>query len=233
MRYYVSIEKNVESFEAYRVMWNARGIDGFIFGNMTEGIEKAIRIEKSNNELYFIDIIADEVDYLPQLKILCNETIAPILVATYHFNEEEHLNVLNSGADFYAQLSKNPEKNIEGVISVINSINRRERKPKQPSSIIIYNNILISPVYNEVFVNNSKIKLSRKEFDILYFLMKNKDCVITHSDIIQKVWGNEYDKDDIDLLWRTVERLRSKLSEVSAGVDYIKTEHTRGYKFMS
>ena len=57
-----SIEKNNEVFELYRVLWNKHGIDGIRVNTMTEGIAKAIEIEKSQtDELYFISIAADDI----------------------------------------------------------------------------------------------------------------------------------------------------------------------------
>ena len=58
---------------------------------MTEGIKKAVEIEKSaTDELSFIAIVAGNIDYLPQLKILSEETNAPILIATFDYSEDEH-----------------------------------------------------------------------------------------------------------------------------------------------
>ena len=87
--FYVSIEKNVEVFESYRAVWEMRGIRGVRAGNMTGGINKVIEIEKSEgDELFFVDIVEDDIDFLPQLKILAGETDAPNLIATSHPNED-------------------------------------------------------------------------------------------------------------------------------------------------
>jgi len=214
-------------------MWNERGADGIIVGSMTEGIAKAIEIEKSKtDELYFIDIIADEINFLPQLKILSEETIAPILVATYHFNEEQHLDVLNNGADFYAQLSQTPERNIDGVLAVINSIRQRARKPNPPSNSIIHHGIILAPSYrNTVFAGNHKIELTRREFDILHYLMLNHGKVLTYKQIYNRVWGSEYEDASPDVLRNAISRLREKLRIEPGSTEYIKTVLEVGYSF--
>jgi len=214
-------------------MWNERGADGIIVGSMTEGIAKAIEIEKSKtDELYFIDIIADEIDFLPQLKILSEETHAPILVATYHFNEEQHLEVLNNGADFYAQLSKTPEKNIDGVLAVIHSINQRARKPKPPSKTIIHRGIILAPSYrNTVFVGNHRVELTRREFDILHYLMLNHGKVLTYKQIYRRVWGSDYEDASLDVLRNAICRLREKIRIEPDSAEYIKTVLEVGYSF--
>gem|GEM_PF-6625244 len=137
MQYYISIEKNKEVFDYYKPMWKARGVEGIMVETMTEGIRRAVEIEKSEtDELFFIDIVADDIDFIPQLKLLSQETNAPILVATSqeHYTVKEHHDALSNGADFYAPYCGDPcgkpEDDIEGVLSAISSANQRENKCK-------------------------------------------------------------------------------------------------------
>jgi len=147
MRYYIAIEKNIEVFERYRVLWNKLGIDGIRVGTMAAGIEKAIEIEKSKiEELYFISIVASDIDFMPQLKILSDEADAPILIATANYDAEEHHQALGNGADFYGGFFDDSEQNINMVLASINSIDRRVKKKKLFSKIMIYNGILLSKV---------------------------------------------------------------------------------------
>ena len=111
-------------FESY-------GTNGIRAENMSNGIEKAIEIEKSKtNELFFIEIVADDIDYIPQLKILNKETNASILIITSDYNEDEHHRALNLGADFYGAFCKTPKQNINTVFAIICSIERRANKKK-------------------------------------------------------------------------------------------------------
>jgi DNA-binding response OmpR family regulator len=212
MRYYISIEKNIEVFNFYKNLWSEHGITGIRAENMTEGIEKAIEIEKSKaDELYFIDIVADDIDYMAQLKILSNETTAPILIATSKYNEKEHHEALNNGADFYGGYCKMPEQNIEGVISAINSIDRRARKSKQPSKVMVYRNLLVAPNQRSVFVDNTEIELTKTEFNVLCYLMENRGHALSFEQIYNHVWGDEYDEDIINAVKNIIKRIRHKI----------------------
>jgi DNA-binding response OmpR family regulator len=233
MRYYISIEKNVEGFEMFKALWGARGIDGIRADGMTEGIAKAIEIEKSKmDELYFIDIVADDIDYMTQLKILSAETNAPILIATSIYDDDEHHEALNNGADFYGGYCDTPEQNINAVISLVNSIDRRARKAKPPFKTIISRGIMLAPSYrNTVFVDNRKVDLTRKEFDILYYLMLNHGKVRTHKQIYRRVWGCGHEDAERDVLRNAIKRLREKLRTEPDCTDYIKTVLDVGYSF--
>ena len=193
MRYYISIEKNIEGFEFFKTLWQGRGIQGLMADNMTEGIQKAIELEKSKyDELYFIDIVADDINYLSQLKILTDETNAPILIATSNYNDEEHHEALGNGADFYGGYCETPEQNIYAVNKVIESIARRARKKKPSSRVIICGGIMIARAYRQVFVNNILVDLNKKEYEILNYLMINQGQILTHTQILRKVWGDDY-----------------------------------------
>jgi len=231
MRYYLSIEKNIEVFELFKTLWHSRGIIGIRADNMTEGIKKAIEIEKSKtDELYFIDIVADDIDYMAQLKILSEETNAPILIATSKPDDSEHHEALNNGADFYGGYCDDVEQNIEAVISVINSIDRRARKPRPPSKLLVHKNLLMSPLERVVYLNGKRIDLTFQEFDLLHYLLQNSGLTLTHNQIYRRVWKGRYDDSTKNVLWDAIKRLRKKLSYASDEDDYIVTVRNIGYR---
>jgi len=235
MRYYISIEKNIEGFEFFKGLWVALGVIGIRADSMAEGIEKAIEIEKSKaDELYFIDIVADDIDYMPQLQILHEETDAPILIATSAYDDDEREKALNIGADFYGKYCETPEQNINAVIAVVNSIDRRAAKKRPPSQVMIYKGLLVDPhrYQHGVFVGDKKIEqLTRQDFDILYYLMKNRGKVLTYRQIYRRVWGSDYEDAERDVLWAAVKRLREKLKSAPDSSDYIKAVPGVGYSF--
>jgi len=233
MRYYISIEQNIEGFELYKALWKKLGTDGIMASTMIEGIEKAIEVEKSKtDELYFIDIVADDIGYLPQLKILCEETNAPILIATSKFDNDEREKALNIGADFYGEYCETPEQNINAVIAAINSIDRRAKKYKPPSKVIIYRGIMLAPSYrNTIFVCNENIDLTRQEFDLLYYLMINHGKVLSYKQIYRRVWGSDYEDAAREVLRNAIKRLREKLKTDPDGKEYIRTILDVGYSF--
>jgi DNA-binding response OmpR family regulator len=172
----------------------------------------SIEIEKSKaDELYFIDIVADDIDFMPQLKILSSETNAPILIATSNPDNEEHHEALRNGADFYGEYCETTEQNIKGVISFINSLNRRAIKPVQAIELIFYSNILISPTHRHVFVDNKEAGLTKTEFDVLYYLMNNRGCVLTFEQIYNYVWNDENEEVAHTAVKNTIQRIRHKI----------------------
>ena len=228
--YYISIEKNYDVFELYRSLWEKHRIKGIRVNSMTEGIKKAIEIERSTTEeLCFIAIVAGDIDYLPQLKILSEETNAPILIATSNYSEDEHRNVLNSGADYYGKYSDELDNNIKFVLSVMNSIEQRNKKRKAPNKIIIHDDILIVDGYDKAFVKDKEIHLTNAEMRIFKCLAVNRGNIVSHKQFHNQV--KDYSPDELSpaSIYNAIKRLRKKLHDTTL-FDYIETIRNFGYR---
>jgi len=232
MRYaYIAIEKNTEGFDFYKDLWSKRGITGYMADSMTNAIETAISIENSNAEqLYFVSIVEEQINYLPQLNLLREATSAPILIASTLNDNTTHQESLKSGADWYAPVCDTAEGNIQGVMVAVERINQTKNR-KATTDLIICNGILLSPLYRKAFVNDTEVELTKREFDILLLLIKKPEQVFTHSQIINKVWSGEYENADKALLWNSIKRLREKLRATPNGKQYIETVREVGYRF--
>jgi DNA-binding response OmpR family regulator len=142
----------------------------------------------------------------------------PIIMLTAKSTVEDKIEGLNLGADDY--LAK--PFNFDELVARINALARRPAAIK--SSKLKCNEITMNLQTFEVFKNNKLIELSKKEFQLLEFLIKNKDIVLSKEKIINQVWEFE-----ADILPNTVEvyvgYLRNKL-----GKNFIKTVRGFGYK---
>ncbi|MCL2030803.1 MAG: winged helix-turn-helix domain-containing protein, partial [Oscillospiraceae bacterium] len=64
-----------------------------------------------------------------------------------------------------------------------------------------------------------------------HYLMENSGCVVEHRQLMEEIWGKAYNEKDTDILWRTINRIRTKLSEIYPGNEYIRIERGVGYVF--
>ncbi len=83
---------------------------------------------------------------------------------------------------------------------------------------------------NEVVVNGKPVKLSATESKLLHYLVKNKGRLLSHENLLSKVWGETY-RDARDLLRVHIQHLRQKLGDSVDSPSIIVTEHGMGYKF--
>ena len=231
--FYISIEKNVEVFELYKILWKARGIEGIRADTMTEGIEKAVEIEKSpTDELYFIDIVADDIDFMPQLKILSEETNAPILIATSSYNEIEREASLNNGADAYGAYSQiSEQQDLNGVTAVVNSIDLRAKKRKAPNRLMAHGDILVAADCHKTFIKDKEVRLTKLEMKIMQYLMRNRGNTLSHEMILQEAYDGSEEATP-DNLYSAMKRLREKIRN-AVPFDYIQTVRGIGYRLVT
>ena len=111
----------------------------------------------------------------------------------------------------------------------INSIIRRRSFSGRKE--ITYNEIRIIPEDMTVFVHDSEITLTKKEYDLLVFFISAKNRVVTKESIAEHLWGDNIDMvDSYDFIYTHIKNLRKKLIEKGCK-DYIKTVYGMGYKF--
>lgn len=132
---------------------------------------------------------------------------------------------LNHGADDY--LTK-PFHLVELKARIAAIIRRRQLKGKMS---ICYEEISIDPDQRCVFVNGHQLELTKKEFDLLVFLVVNQNRVLTKEAIAEHLWGDHIDMaDNFDFIYTHIKNLRRKI-ETKGGANYLKTIYGIGYKF--
>ena len=138
---------------------------------------------------------------------------------------DDKIKGLNIGADDY--LAK--PFHLAELNARINSVIRR-RKFKG-NNLIAINEIKIDLDRHEVFVNDSLIDLTRREYSLLTFFISNKERVLTKEAITEYVWGdNSSAYDNLDFVYTHIKNLRKKLKDAGAQ-DYIQSVYGTGYKF--
>jgi DNA-binding response OmpR family regulator len=91
--------------------------------------------------------------------------------------------------------------------------------------------ITVRPDAFQVLINNKPLDLTRKEYDLLLFLMANPGRVLTKEAIAEHLWGDNMDQaDSLDVIYSHVKNLRRKINELGE-TDSIKTVYGLGYKF--
>ena len=99
------------------------------------------------------------------------------------------------------------------------------------SNEVIYKEIKVNYNSRSVYVNDSEVSLSRKEYDLLLFFMSNIDIALTKAAMAEHLWGDNIDSvDSFDLVYSQIKNLRKKLTDKGCK-DYIQSIYGIGYKF--
>lgn len=111
----------------------------------------------------------------------------------------------------------------------VHAIVRRRKFDGKDS--LVYNEITLNTQSKRVFVNKKEISLTKMEFELLIFLIGNKNRVVSKEVIAEHLTGDNADfLDNFDFIYSHIKNLKRKLTE-AGGEDYIKTVYGLGYKW--
>lgn len=184
------------------------------------GLDALKMIEENDFACIILDIMMPEMDGYTTCKKIKQLTDAPVIMLSARSEEFDKLYGFELGIDDYVTKPFSP-KELMARINVVIERNRRH------STSISTEHIVIDTQSHIVMVDNEKIKLTNKEFDLLQYFLENKNIVIKRELLLDKVWGfdNESNERTIDT---HIKMLRKHLGKYG---DSIKTVRGIGYKF--
>jgi len=182
-------------------------------------------------DLVLLDVVMPKMDGWQTLNRIRDVTDIPVIMLTgKQVTERDIVRGLDFGADGYIL---KPVRNRE-LVARIKAVLRRAELPSslEVRKEITYNDDFLSVNINErkVMVNGKRVKLTPREFRLLALLVENASYILTHKQILEKVWGWEY-TDDLDYVRIYISHLRQKIEPNPALPRYIITEPGVGYSF--
>ena len=190
--------------------------------NFKEALDK---IETSDYECIALDITLPDGSGMQLLKELkSNKKADGVIIISAKDSIEDRISGLRLGADDY--LVK--PFHLSELAARINAIIRR--KMYNGNNIIRFNEIFIDTLAKEVTVKDERIELTRKEYELLVYLLSNQRRVISKNALISHLWSQEMGTgESADIIYTHIKNLRKKLNEKGCG-DYIRSLYGMGYK---
>ncbi|SHK52031.1 DNA-binding response regulator, OmpR family, contains REC and winged-helix (wHTH) domain [Hathewaya proteolytica DSM 3090] len=186
--------------------------------------EKALNLFlHSQPDVIIMDIMMPKLDGFSLCRAIREKSTVPIIILTAKSQEEDKLLGYELGADEYVTKPFSPKVLIARTIALL----KRANGTLGSENSISVGSLKINIPSREVSIKEDLIQLSTKEFNLLLYMVKNKNIVLTRDMLLDNVWGYDYEGD-----YRTVDtsikRLREKLGACS---QYIHTIRGLGYKF--
>ncbi len=175
-----------------------------------------------------LDIMLPDGNGLGLLQFIRSEKIqSGILIVSAKDAMDDKILGLEGGADDY--ITK--PFHLPELHARLRAVYRR--KQLAGSNIISFNEITLDTDTLEAKVNNILLDITRKEFDLLLYLIVNKNRVLSRQSIATHLWGDYTDNlANFDFVYQHIKNLRKKISAAN-GADYIDTVYGLGYKFNS
>ncbi|AVQ31179.1 MULTISPECIES: response regulator transcription factor [Fusobacterium] len=199
--------------------------EGYEVDRASDGLEGLKLLKENKNELVVLDLMLPNLDGKNFTKIvrdISSEYGEPVIIMLTAKTEiEDVLDGLEIGADDYMKKPFDPRELVLRIKKFLKTTDREIKNERYR-----FKDIEIDESRHIVIANGEEVELSKKEYDLLLLLVKNKDLVITRERILDKVWNSNYYTGD-----RTVDvyisKLRDKIPELS---ECIKTVKGVGYK---
>ena len=188
---------------------------------------EAIELLQKKLDLIILDINMPDMDGLELCRNIRNHVDCPILFVTARITEQDKVNGLQYGGDDY--ITK-PFSLNELTARIAAHLRRDERnKHKSNTAVLTSNDLIVNLTERTVYYHDIQIPFSRREFDLIEFLITNANQVFDRERIYEAVWG--YDAEgDSNVVKEHVRKIRAKLSDAT-GQDYIETIWGVGYKW--
>lgn len=192
--------------------------------------------ELPNKEYVLIAVMQDHVNGRMQetLSLLRGITYLPILVLALEHLSEVRIAALTLGADQYLTIPESKEEGILCGYALIRRYTDYNCKPIGKPIPLKHNELLLCKEQRIVFVHGIWVNtLTRKEFDLLLYLMENKGNVLSYKQINENVWGAAYADNSKAVIWCHIKNLRQKLYVGPDVPEYIETVNGVGYRFIA
>jgi DNA-binding response OmpR family regulator len=199
--------------------------EGYEVIKATNGQEAVDKVASHKPDLVLLDIMMPVLDGFAACERIREFSMVPIIVVTARGEENARVRGLDLGADDYIV---KPFSATELLARVRAVLRRVKTSGSTQQSVFYHDNLKIDFARAEVFRNEKIVYLSATEYRLLLQFAHNLGQVLTSEDLLVNVWGSEY-RDDKEILWVSISRLRQKLEDDPKNPVHIVTRSGMGY----
>jgi len=207
--------------------------EGYQVDTAFDGRNALAAVERQKPDLIILDVMLPEVDGFEVCRTLQKNPATseiPIIMLTARAEEIDKVLGLELGADDYITKPFSPRELVARVKARLRRMTKNTEAKKDAPEVININGLVIDPDKYAVFLEDTKLDLTPKEFELLRMLAQNRGRVLTRDFLLEKIWGYDYAGDT-----RTVDvhirHIRQKIESQPGDFQCIETIRGVGYKF--
>jgi two-component system KDP operon response regulator KdpE len=203
--------------------------DGFQVGEAFNGKQAIQKIRDFTPDVILLDVMMPDIDGFEALETIRDFSNVPVIMLTAKGEEDDRVRGLEGGADDYITKPFSPRELVSRIKAVLR---RTEGATSSTHGLLeIDKRLKIDFDRREIWLDGKLVKLRPTEYRLLYHLVQNAGWVVSHDQLLQKVWGYEY-RDEPHYVRLYINYLREKLEKDPANPVYILTERGVGYRFV-
>ncbi|MBQ8341554.1 MAG: response regulator transcription factor [Clostridia bacterium] len=193
-----------------------------------DGMEAVSLCRRESFDIIIMDIMMPELDGFSACREIRKTTDTPIIMLSARGEEYDKINGFELGIDDYVVKPFSPRELMLRVEAVMKRL-KRTVAPAEQNQIIEMDNggLRVDLTARIVYVDGERVEMSPKEYDLFFYLLRNRNVALTRERLISEVWGYDF-YGDARTLDTHIKLLRKTLGRYS---DYIVTLRGVGYRF--
>ena len=200
--------------------------EGYHVLKASNGQEAVEAVDKNHPDLVLLDVMMPVLSGFEACERIREFSNVPVIMVTAKGDEQDRVKGLDVGADDYIVKPYSATELLARVRAVLRRAQLSGGTFQQ--STFIHGNLRIDFARAEVFVDDVIVFLSATEYRLLLQFAQNLGRVLTSEELLENVWGHEY-RDDKEILWVSISRLRQKLETNPKDPEHIVTRAGLGY----
>ena len=194
-----------------------------------DGMEAVSLCRRESFDLIILDIMMPELDGFSACREIRKTSTVPIIMLSARGEEYDRINGFELGIDDYVVKPFSPRELMLRVEAVMKRVNRKDTAKQEPNQIIELDNggLRADLTARIVYIDGARVEMSPKEYDLFFYLLRNRNVALTRERLISEVWGYDF-YGDARTLDTHIKLLRRTLGKYS---DYIVTLRGVGYRF--
>ena len=200
--------------------------EGYHVLKASNGQEAVEVVDKHHPDLVLLDVMMPILSGFEACERIREFSNVPVIMVTAKGDEQDRVKGLDVGADDYIVKPYSATELLARVRAVLRRAQLSGGTFQQ--STFIHGNLRIDFARAEVFVDDVTVFLSATEYRLLLQFAQNLGRVLTSEELLENVWGYEY-RDDKEILWVSISRLRQKLETNPKDPEHIVTRAGLGY----
>lgn len=201
--------------------------EGFKVIEAVDGATALDLLQVNPPDMVVLDLMLPGVDGLTITQHLRNDERIPIIILSAKGELNDRIRGLDLGADDYVTKPFSPQELVSRVRAVFRRTSSSELVMDTP---LVFGDLRLDPKSREVHLQGELIQLTATEFDLLWHLASHPRQVFSRSQLLDRVWGNEYYIDSSTVTVH-IRRLREKVEIDPSRPERIVTVWGVGYKF--
>ncbi len=194
-----------------------------------DGMEAVNLCRREKFDIIILDIMMPELDGFSACREIRKHTNTPIIMLSARSEEYDKINGFELGIDDYVTKPFSPRELMLRVEAVLKRTKRDTAEEKVQNQIVEMDNggLRVDLTARIVYIDGKRIEMSPKEYDLFFYLLRNRNVALTRERLINEVWGYDF-YGDARTLDTHIKLLRKSLGRYS---EYIVTLRGVGYRF--